>query len=215
MKKFCIFTMIAIVSMALAAPAFAEMDAADRLPKTITGKRDFRGDFSWKDSKGKIEAPVPYNIPLAGVCVSGAPIGADGTTAPGLATTDSLPAIVWADDEVTPIEYTFRIPPGMEGSRIKFRGFASTDDATTPPEIDWTLDVNFDGTAFDATPYAGDAVTLSGISTTKNETFILEPTATMAAGITAGGWATLKLWPTTTGGGTVELKGLEYYFDKD
>jgi len=215
MKKFCIFTLIAIVSMALAAPAFAEMDAADRLPKTITGKRDFRGEVTWKDSKGTVEAPVPYTIPLAGVCVSGAPIAADGTSAPGLATTDGIPAIVWADDEVTPIEFTFRIPPGMEGERLGFRGFASTDDATTPPEIDWALYVNFDNTAFDAAAYAGDAVTLSGISTTKNEMFTLEPTTTMAAGILSSGWATLTLWPTTTGGGTVELKGLEYYWDKD
>jgi hypothetical protein len=215
MKKFCLFALIAMMTMALVAPAYAEMGAEDKLNRTITGKRDFRGDFSWKDSKRTVEAPVPYTIPLAAVCVSGAPIGADGTTAPGLATTDGIPAIVWADDEVTPIEYTFRIPAGMEGERLGFRGFASTDDATTPPEIDWALYVNFDGTAFDAAAYAGDAVTLSGISATLNETFELEPTSTIAAGVTAGGWATITLWPTTTGGGTVELKGLEYYFDKD
>jgi len=215
MKKFCLFAVIAMVMLSLTVPAMAVQEAADKLPKVITGKRDFRGEVSWKDSNKTIEAPVPYAVPLVGVCVEGAPIGADGTTAPGLATTDGIPAIVWADDEVTPIEYTFRIPPGMEGERLGFRGFASTDDATTAPEIDWALYVNFDNTAFDAAAYAGDAVTLSGISTTKNEMFVLEPTATMAAGILSEGWATLTLWPTTTGGGTVELKGLELYFDKD
>jgi hypothetical protein len=185
------------------------------MDKTITGRRDFRWDVDWSDSQGTIKAPVPYNIPLSAFTIEGTMMDVDGTSAPGIATTDNVPAIVWADDETSAIEYTFRIPPGMEGSRLKFRGFASTDVATTPPTIDWDLFVNFDGTAFDAAAYGADPVTLTNISTTANETFILEPDATAQAGLLEGGWVTIRLWNTTTGSGTLELKGLEYYFDKD
>lgn len=215
MKKLFLFAILTVAVLAFAVPGYSVQEAADKLPKMITGERDFRGPVDMSDSIGPLKIPVPYTIPLAGVCVSGAPIGADGTTAPGLATTDNIPAIVWADDEVTPIEYTFRLPAGMEGSRLKFRGFASTDDATTPPTIDWDLYVNHDGTVFDAAAFGADPVTLTNISTTANETFVLEPDATAQAGILEGGWVTLRLWNTTTGGGTLELKGLEFYFDKD
>lgn len=160
-----------------------------------------------------VDAPASRNIsfPLAAFVTNGAPIAADGTTNPGIATTDNVPAIVWADDEVTPVQITFRVPAEYS-SGMAFRLLISTSDDTTKPEVDWQIWANTDAVVFDAAATAQTAVQAAANSSATNEEVTLTPDATGAAQIVAGAWITLDLWNTTTGSGTLELKGVEAYY---
>lgn len=158
---------------------------------------------------GNVSGEQRVSIPLAGVTTNGAPIGADGTTAPGMATTDGIPAIVWADDEVTPIEFSFRIAPGMEGSGWAIRLLATTSDVATPPEVDWQLFFQSDDSDVDSTADGQTAVSYAGEYS--NEEVTLTPDATAQTASTAGTTVTVNIWPTTTGSGTYELKNIEIY----
>lgn len=157
---------------------------------------------------------APVNIPLTSFVTAGQPIAADGTTNPGIATTDSIPAIVWATNEVTPIEVTFRVPASYSSGGLSFRLLCSTSSMTTPPEVDWSFYMNVDDTAFDAAVTAQDAVALVlATAATQNEVVLLTLDSTGEAALTAGGWATTRFWNTTTGNGTLEIKAIERYFD--
>ncbi len=198
---------VAVVATVAFAGALVHRDNMD-----VFGDWRFFNGVDLSLSKGELKVPVPYAIPLGAFSTNGTPIAADGTTAPGIALHDSVPAIVWATTEVTPIEATFRLPAGMEGDNLRFKVLVSTSDATTPNEVDWSLYINKDGVAF-GSELAQTAVACTDISTTLAQEYTLTPNSTAAAALVSGAWVTLKLWNTSTGGGNLELKGVDYYFD--
>lgn len=150
------------------------------------------------------------SVALASLTTNGAPVAADGTTNPGIATTDYMPALVWANGENTPAEYTFPKPADYSGG-FRFKAVFSTSDDTTPPEVDWEAFVNQDDAVF-ASTIAEAAVSLSACSSTNQEA-TFNPDSTLTSALASGNWwLTLHIWPTDTGSGTTEMKGfrLEY-----
>lgn len=213
MRKFIVFLAFMLCAMPLCASGPINNDS-DNVRDTVFD------DVYVKDSLHVVDGlsvAGPYSgeqrisIPLAGVTTNGAPIGADGTTAPGMATTDGIPAVVWADNEVTPVEFSFRLHPGMESDGWAIRLLGSSSSATTPPEIDWQLFFQNDDVGFDSTATAQTAVSFSGTYTLSNEEISLTPDATAQAASIAGTTVTVNIWPTTTGSGTFELKNIEIY----
>jgi len=134
-------------------------------------------------------------------------IGADGTTAPGIAEIDGIPAIVFADDEVTPVQWTFRLPDDYS-TALSFRVLASESSDTTNSEIDFAIWSNSDAAVFDAAKVDQTAVALADSAAT-NEVVTLTVDSTGLAQCTAGYWITLELFNTTTGDGSLEIKGVQ------
>lgn len=152
----------------------------------------------------------PLNI-VSGYIDGTGLVGADGTTAPGIAETDNIPKLVWANDEVTPVQWTFRVPADYS-SGMSFRVLASESSDTTPSEIDFQLWVNSDGAVFDAAVTDNQsAVALADCDAT-NEVVTLTPTSTALSAIVAGAWITLDIFNTTTGNGSLEVAGVDVLY---
>ncbi len=150
------------------------------------------------------------DLPLVAAFIDGTGIiGNDGTTAPGIAETDNIPAIVWASNEVTPVQWTFRLP-STYSTGLGFRVLCSESSDTTNSTIGWQIWVNKDGIAFDAAAVAHTAVALANSAST-NEVVALVVNATGLTQATAGAWVTLDIWNTTTGNGSLEVKGVQEY----
>jgi hypothetical protein len=219
MKK--LFVIVALAMFVLSVPAFGagllevndqHMKGSWTFWRDITVKRNttLEGNLTVSGTLA-VSTNRSFRLPLAASFITGGgPVAADGTTAPGMAATDSVPALVWATGENSPVEWTFRVPADFS-SGLGFRVLASSSAVDTPPEIDWSLTVNEDDTAF-ASALAQTAVSMGASCNVSNEEVTLTPDATAVSAIGAGDWVTLKIWNTDTGNGTLEVKGVEGLF---
>jgi len=156
-----------------------------------------------------------FNLPLVAAFIDGTGVmGNDGTTAPGMAETDSIPAIVYASSaETTKIQWTFRVPADYS-TGLGFRILMSSDGASAASQsIDWALWINADDTTFDAasieqTAVAGTSATLD----VSNELITLAVDATGEAAISAGVFVTVDIWNAGTSSNTTEIKGVQAYY---
>jgi len=166
---------------------------------------------AWAAQEGRIF------MPLAAAFIDGTGVmGNDGTTAPGLAETDDIPAIVYASSaETTKIQWTFELPDDY-GSDLGFRLLISSGVADgTEQSIDWQLWINDDDLTFDAAAVDQDAV--AGTSATLDascELITLTIDATGEAAISAGDTITVDIWNASTSDGTLEIKKVEGYYTK-
>lgn len=156
------------------------------------------------------------HLPLAAAFIDGTGvIGNDGTTAPGLAETDNVPAIVYASSaETTKIQWTFKVPDDYV-SGLGFRLLVSSSNASGAlMSVDWQLWINDDDTTFDAAAVVQDAVT-GTIATldASNEELVFTMDATGAAAVSAGNYVTVDFFNAHTGAtGTTEIKGVQAYY---
>ncbi len=204
-KKFAVvFTAILLLSTVVYAAGIF-----DRGDQHIRGNWTFHNDALFVD-----DTYAPFRLPLGSFNVSGSPIQMDGTSAPGMATHDSIPKIVWATTEVTPIQASFWVPP-LKGKNatLAFRINTSGSNATTPGTIDWQVWINLDGTAFDAAAVAQTAVAVAA-STTLNDSIELIMNDTAVGQLQNGGWVTVDFWNTATGGGNMEVSGIQGYYKR-
>jgi len=151
-----------------------------------------------------------FELPLNSAFIVGVGImGNDATTAPGVATTDNVPAIVWATSEVTKIQWTFRVPADYS-SGMGFRVLISSDQASGAlVGADFQVYTNVDGSAFDAAATAETAVRgTEAALDTKNELItLLIANSTLAA----GNWVTVDIWPDVADN-TLEIKSVQAYY---
>lgn len=146
---------------------------------------------------------------LSAYCTDAAKmLGADQTeTTPGVATRDNMPAVIWADNETSKAQWTFRLPSDYS-TALSFRLLSSASSITTPSTVGWQIWVNKDGQAFATTAVSQTAVAMVG-GDTSNEEVTLTVDATGLAAISSGNWISIDLWNTTTGNGSLEIKGIQ------
>jgi hypothetical protein len=161
------------------------------------------------------ESERSFNLPLVAAFLDGTGvIGNDGTTAPGVAETDNIPAIVYASSaEQVKCQWTFRVPSDYS-SGLGFRVLMSSSVASPASQsIDWEIWVNDSGTGFDAAAIAQDAVAPTSTALdASNEVVTLTIDATGEAAISAGSFLTIDIWNAGTGDGTTEIKGIQAYY---
>jgi hypothetical protein len=193
---------LTIATLAYAAGIF------DRDDQHIRGNWTFHNDALFVD-----DTYAPFNLPIGAFNVVGTPIQADGTSAPGIATHDSIPKIVWAAAEVTPVQISFWVPP-LKGKNatLEFRVFANSDSATTT-EIDWQTWINLAATAFDAAAVGQTAVSKTA-SATNNTLYTLTMNDTAVGQLQNGGFVTLDLWATANSLGTTEISAVQGYYKR-
>jgi len=152
-----------------------------------------------------------FILPLAAAFIDGTGIiGNDGTTAPGLAETDNVPAIVYATSaETTKIQWTFPLPADYS-TGLGFRVLLSSSDASGANQsIDWQLWVNDDAAAFCITPISQAAVgSTCGTLDTTNDVLTLTMNATGETAVSTGSLITLDIWSASSSNGTTEIKGV-------
>lgn len=155
------------------------------------------------------------SLPLAAAFIDGTGvIGNDGTTAPGIAEHDNVPAIVYASSgETTAIQYTFRLPDDYSNGLV-FKMLISAGEASgANHSIDWSLWENVDGTVFDAAAMAQTAVTSDETAlNTKNDVLTFTANATALAAYAAGDWVTVDFFNAGTSDTTTEIKGIDVYY---
>jgi len=155
-----------------------------------------------------------FELPLGAAITNGTPIAADGTTNPGTATNDNLAAIVWTSPEVTPVQWTFRLPADYS-SGLNFRVLVSASSNTQA--YDWQLYVNKDDTIFDAAAFGQDIVHQTIVAvTTMNEVLTFSPDATAIADLAAGNYVTFDVWRYNHGdygAGNAEVKGVTVLYE--
>lgn len=159
-------------------------------------------------------------LPLLGFTVSidAIPRPLSGITGvPRLEYDDNYPAIVWADDETTPVEITFRVPNDYSSAATpSFRILCTESDSTTPNKIDFDVLVlvDEDGHSGVTTSTNQTAVDLAGDTSTADEV-TLTP-ATDFNSLAAGNWVRLRLWRNNSGvtnaPGDLEVKGVAFYY---
>ncbi len=155
-----------------------------------------------------------FDLQLVAAFIDGTGVmGNDASTAPGMAETDNVPAIVWASSaEQTKVQWTFRRPTDYV-SGLGFRILMSASATSALQSIDWQLWINDDGTAFDAGAIAQDAVApASSDYDTKNEILDLAIDATGESAISAGSFITVDIWNAGTSDDTTEIKGIQAYY---
>lgn len=151
-----------------------------------------------------------FGLPLMGFILSdSSPVTA--STAPGIEVDDSIPNIVWADGETTPVMITFRIPSDYSSGGA-FRLICTESDSTTPNQVDFDVYINKDGVAADSSATGQTPVALAGTASTP-DVVTLTP-ATDQASFSAGAWVTLRMWRdnVATGTGDLEVKGVEFFY---
>jgi hypothetical protein len=159
---------------------------------------------------------IPFQLAAASFNNAGTinVIGNDGTTAPGIAAVDLVPAIVYASSaEVASIGWTFVVPPNYS-SGLAFRMLisSSSDTASASIGFDWNLFVNNFSTAFDATAYEQTAVAnTTDNPSTSNVLLTFTADATAAADIAAGDVVTVWFWnnDSRVATATTEVKAVE------
>lgn len=153
-----------------------------------------------------------FELMLTGAFLDGTGmIGADGTTAPGIAETDNVPAIVYASSgEQVKLQWTFTMPTDY-GSGLSFRVMMSSSAATsTGQSIDWQLWNNRDDTTFDASAIGQAAVApTSATLNASNEVVTLTIDATGEAALSAGDVVTVDIWNAGTSDATTEIKAIQ------
>ena len=159
-----------------------------------------------------VERPIP--LPLAEAFIVGTGImGNDGTTAPGLATTDSITKIVYASSaENASLQWNFKMPADYSAG-LAFRLMVSTSDTTSPPKIRWRLMVNRNGVAHATTWYEQTAVQMGATADVSPEVITLTPTATALAAIQAGDVVTVEIANDAYGlNATTEIAHVQAYY---
>lgn len=154
-------------------------------------------------------------LPLAAAFLDGTGvIGNDGTTAPGLAETDNIPAIVYASSgESTKLQWTFRLPNDyVSGLTLKVLASSSVADGTEQA-VDWQIWVNGDDVTFDAGAIAQTGAAFSNATLdASDEEVSMALDDTGEAALTAGATVTIDLWNAGTSDGTLEIKGVQLLY---
>lgn len=152
-----------------------------------------------------------FQLPLNEFQVNGTPMAADGTTDPGIAVTDNIPAIVWQSGETASIQQAFFLPSLGQHFKLSFRVMLSQSDsgstATSAPQIAWKVYVHEASKAVSTTAYTQTSVTPE-FSTTSNVVAWFRPNASLIEALsTSGGkYCVLDLWNVGTSNGTTEIK---------
>ena len=155
-----------------------------------------------------------FNLDLVSAFLDGTGVmGNDGTTAPGIAETDNVPAIVYADSsEQVKCQWTFRVPSDYS-SGLGFRVLMSSSGGNAASQsIDWAIWVNDDGVGFDAAAIAQTAVSPTTVTTTTNEVVTLTINAGGETALSAGSFVTVDIWNAGTSASTTEIKGIQAYY---
>jgi len=137
----------------------------------------------------------------------------DGTTAPGVAITDSIPKIIYASSaETAKLAWNLKLPNYNGGLVVKMLVSGSSPDYTSQ-RIDWDLIFNSPGTVF-ATEIAQTAAqpTETALST-KNGLITLTPNAAALAAASKDTLITLQIWNDGSSDYTMEIGKVwaEYY----
>jgi len=132
------------------------------------------------------------------------------STVPGLEIDGSMLGLVWADNEVTPVQVTFAVPDDYI-SGGSFRLFADESDSTTPNQVDFAILTNSDGAVVDSSSTDQTPVALTGTAGTPCEVTLT--VATDFASLAAGNRVTLKLWRDNVAAGTGDLEVSNVVFD--
>ncbi len=151
-----------------------------------------------------------FTLPLMGFVLSTGEV-VTSSTAPGLEVDDSIPGIVWADGETTPVMATFRVPTDYSSGGA-FRLLATESDSTTPNRVDFDVYVNRDGLIADSSATNQTPVALAG--TTSTGSVVTLTPATDFASLAAGDWVTLRFWRDNVAAGTgdLEVKGVSFFY---
>lgn len=153
-------------------------------------------------------------LPLADAFInnSGDPMGKDGTTVPGLALVDGVPAIVYANStENQWISWTFRLPDDFTGD-LAFRILASGSVGNTwsPPVIQWAILVQSDDTAFVTVSPDSGSVTLESTANVSNSVLDFALNTAGSSLLSAGRYVTLQLRNRAYGlSNTTEIKSVQ------
>jgi len=150
---------------------------------------------------------------LAATIDGGVPMGADGTTAPGIAELDSIPAVVWADGEVTPIQFTFEVPLDYY-SGMYFTSWWSASTASAE-SIAGSVRINADDTAFSTTLYSLTAGTMPSTASASNEMVTHTMISSAEAVLAAGKLLTFEIAPASAGTGNRELKAVAVHYTSE
>lgn len=157
---------------------------------------------------------IPLDLSAAIIDTAGTQtvMGNDGSTAPGIAATDGIPAIVYASSaETASIGWTFELPADYSTS-LSFRMMMSSDSATNYASLawDWSVFVNHSDTAFDAAAYDQTRVTNSnGSIDVSNALQTFTVNATALADMSAGDMVSVFIWPIDVrGNATTEVKNV-------
>lgn len=226
MKRFCLTILMLLMVLAFTVPANAErFPWVDMYDAYVTHELELKAGASMKLGAGVTydgsgwALTRSFELPLASFVIDGAgasegyPLSYDGGTAPGLDIIDGIPAIIWASPEVTPVQYTFRLPSDYS-SGLSFRVLVSSSNS--PHSYDWSLFINKDSTAFDAAANAQTSVEQalsSAEATAKNEILTFSPNSSALADLAAGNYVTLSIWRVgadsdSFGAGNAEVKGI-------
>lgn len=135
------------------------------------------------------------------------------STAPGLEVDNTLPSLVWADAEVTPVSTTFRVPKDYYKGG-EFRVLCDSSNTTTKNQVDFNVYVNQDGAAWDSSATNQTPVAMTETAGTP-EVVALRP-ATDFNALQPNQYVTLNVWRdnTATGTGDLEIYNIQFYYKK-
>lgn len=221
MKRLMAVLTVFLMAMLLVAPVYATNDKA----VTVGGSRGTYQimDYGDTSSDGAIELPSVkralqqpkvVNLGLGDAFIVGTGLmGNDGTTAPGVAITDSIPKVIYASSaETAALNWNFALPNYNGGLVIKAMVSSSSSDYTGL-RLSWDLLFNSDATVF------GTKVTQTAVQptqtalTTKNGIMTFTPNATALALVSKYTMNTLALWNSGSSDYTMEIikVWVEYY----
>ncbi len=200
-------------------PAYATNDKA----VTVGGTRNSYTVMDSDDTSasGDIEIPTVsrackrvINLGLGDAFIVGTGLmGNDGTTAPGIATHDTIPKIVYADSsETAAIQWTFNAPNYFSGLVFKAMISAGSTDYTNHG-FDWYVIANADATAFGSEMQQTAVAATETALATKNDILTFTPNATALAAMSNAKSITLALWNNGSSDTTTEILSVwvEYY----
>jgi len=135
------------------------------------------------------------------------------STAPGFELDNKLNSIVWADNEVTPISVTFKVPHDYFKDG-EFRILADESNSTTPNKIDFQVYVNRDGQTWDTAATDQTPVALAGTAGTP-DVVQLKP-VTDFNGLRPNDYVTFQMWRDNVaiGNGDLEAYHVRFYYKR-
>jgi len=210
MKKFKVLSILIAVVM-LAGVAFAETPST--LKRNVwNAKQIFKHGIETNNNTRSIPLQLHAAVTDTGGTI--APIGVDGTTAPGIAAADSVPAIIWATSaEKASIGWSFMLPADYS-TGLSFRMLVSSSSNTSYANLglNWGIFVNNPNTIFDAASYGQTIVMNANPNpSTSNSYWTFTANTTALADMAAGD--TVTVWfgggDGRTTGATTEVKSVE------
>lgn len=134
------------------------------------------------------------------------------SSVPKLAINNLIPSLVWVDNAQTPAQVTFKVPDDYLSGGY-FRVFAHESGTMSPCHIDYYLNVNKSGTAWDSATNDYVTVPLTGGSTA-SPSFVSLPATTDMATIVSGDVVTLTMWRDNTNVSVndLEVSYVEFYY---